>query len=146
MEGADVQLLLNDLTNLYDQQQENSQCIRYRDHVFSFFHCRITGTTKKHLPFAGCTNYTWQKLLKYSDTSTFWGIRTVTDLVTISKVTNIWKNFDRVQGGEGIPWHIPSRLFQITRTDGISLHREIELGSMSLLFLSSQQALWTEGE
>jgi len=36
--------------------------------------------------------------------------RTVTDLVTISKVTNIWKHF--VQGGEGIPWHIPSRLFK----------------------------------
>jgi hypothetical protein len=146
MEDIYVHVLLNDLTIVYGQQQEHSHSIRYRHHVFSIFHCRITGATKKHLLFADCTNYTRQKLLMYSDTSNILvdlnchrssdNLESRKHLETLSSYTRWWRYY--------LAHTIPP--FQIARTDGISLDREMELGAMSLLFLSSQQALWTEGE
>jgi hypothetical protein len=140
-----VFICCSNMTIAYNQEQEYSHSIRYQDHVFSFFHCKIIWE-KRNI----CTLLAAQTIHDRS----FWSIqipqrseasefRTVTDLVTISKVTNIWNHFGHVQGGEGIPWHIPSRL---SKSRGLMAFPCTGRWNYSLPFLSSQQALWTEGE
>jgi hypothetical protein len=89
-----------------DQDLRKSTIINSIWQVYEQFHCKIMGEkTLRNLSRAHKL-YTAQKLLKYSDATTFWGTRTV-NCVTSLKVTNL-SHFRHVQDGQSIRRHLPA--------------------------------------